>query len=240
MVRRTSILLALTALTAPTLAACGGSDGSSSASASRVAVRAADDSCRLSRTGLASGATTFAVSNKGSKVTEVYVYGKQGDEFSKVVSEVENIGPGTSRDMKVDLAPGTYQVACKPGQTGDGIRTTITVAGGSGGDEAGDTAGESESPYDREIALATDGTAVTGLRGGATTGEKIEFKLTNNAGSERTLELKDPSGKVAGEAEDIEPGETGEVVVDLDSAGTWTVVVEGDGVSDVTAKLTVS
>ncbi len=46
---------------------------------------------------------TFEVTNKGSKVTEVYVYGEQGGEFTKVISEVENIGPGTSRDMSVDL-----------------------------------------------------------------------------------------------------------------------------------------
>ena len=39
---------------------------------------------------------------------------------------------------------------------------------------------------------------------------------------------------------DIAPGETGEVVVHLDEAGTWQVIVEGDGVDDVTAPLRVS
>ena len=48
-----------------------------------------------------------------------------------VVAEVENIGPGTSRDMTADLAPGTYEIACKPGQTGDGIRAQLTVTGGA-------------------------------------------------------------------------------------------------------------
>ena len=39
--------------------------------------------------------------------------------------------------MDVDLAAGTYEVACKPGQTGDGIRQKITVTGASGGGDVG-------------------------------------------------------------------------------------------------------
>ena len=243
--RRTLSLLALTALAAaPVAAGCGGSSEGSAASGSEVSVRASDTACEVARTTLDAGSTTFAVRNSGSKVTEVYVYGAKDGAFTKVVSEVENIGPGTSRDMTVTLAGGTYEVACKPGQTGDGIRTKITVTGsGSGAGasaSASGEAGESEGGYDREISLATDGTAITGLTGGAEKGEKIEFKLANNAGAERTLELKAPSGTVAGEVEDIEPGETGELVVTLDQAGTWQVVVEGEGVADVTAPLTVS
>ena len=30
------------------------------------------------------------------------------------------------------LQPGSYQLACKPGMTGDGIRTAFTVTGGTG------------------------------------------------------------------------------------------------------------
>lgn len=78
-------------------------------------------------TDLPAGPTTFEVTNTGSSVTEVYVYGEENGEYTKVISEVENIGPGTSRDMAVDLASGTYEIACKPGQTGDGIRTEFTV-----------------------------------------------------------------------------------------------------------------
>ncbi|MFL6140032.1 MAG: hypothetical protein ACJ74O_19825 [Frankiaceae bacterium] len=242
MIRRSSTLLALVAVPAlPLLAACGGSGGSggsSSAGGTEVTVQAGDDSCRLSRTALDAGATTFAVTNKGSKVTEVYVYGRQGDAFTKVIGEVENIGPGTSRDMPVTLGGGTYEVACKPGMTGDGIRTRITVAGSAG--SAGAAATTSEAAHDREIELATDGATITGLSGGARKGERVALKLTNNASGERTLEVKDPSGKIAGAKEDIEPGDSGELVVELDRAGAWTVVVEGNGVGDVTAGLTVS
>lgn len=102
-------------------AACGSGTTSSSEA---IAVTSTDDRCDVATTNLTPGSATFAVANEGSQVTEVYVYG----EDDRIVAEVENIGPGTSRDLAVDLEAGTYEVACKPGQTGDGIRTQITVA----------------------------------------------------------------------------------------------------------------
>ncbi len=234
---RPSTWVTLTSLAAsPLLVACGESVTSSSASATpAVTVAAGDDACEVSSTELQAGQTTFAVTNEGSEVTEVYVYGEDAGEFTRVISEVENIGPGTSRDMSVDLPAGRYEVACKPGQTGDGIRTPVTVSGESGRDGE-----EAEPAYDREVELGTDGQQVTGVPQDATAGEAIEFKFTNESDGTRTLELKDPHGTVAGEVEDIAPGETGELVVDLDEAGTWQVVVEGDGVDDVIAELPVS
>ena len=59
--------------------------------------------CEVSETELEAGDMTFAVTNNGDKVTEVYVYAEDDGAYTKVVSEVENIGPGTSRDMDVDL-----------------------------------------------------------------------------------------------------------------------------------------
>jgi iron uptake system component EfeO len=121
---RTTALIVTALLAVPALAACGG--GSSGPS---VKVTAGDSSCAVAKTSLAPGKTTFAVHNSGSKVTEIYVYAKSGSEFSKTVEEAEDIGPGTSRELTVDLAAGTYEVACKPGMTGNGIRTRITVGG---------------------------------------------------------------------------------------------------------------
>jgi uncharacterized cupredoxin-like copper-binding protein len=218
------------------LTACGQEPDGAAASDTAVTVAASDDRCELDRTDLAAGDVTFAVTNKGSSVTEVYVYGEDDGEFTRVVSEVENIGPGTSQDLRATLPAGTYEVACKPGQTGDGIRTTVTVTG-KGAGAAGSA--EAEKRYDREIGLATDGTAITGLSGGAEQGESIEFKLTNNAAQERVLELKDPSGAVAGEVE-VQAGVTGEIVVELDAPGTWQVIVEGDGADDLVRELPVS
>jgi iron uptake system component EfeO len=218
----------------PFVVSCGGGDVETDArTTTTVAVAAGEDSCDVERTDLEAGAVTFAVTNEGSSTTEVYVYGEDDGEFTRVVAEVENIGPGISRDLEADLAAGSYEIACKPGQTGDGIRTPITVTGGG-------SAGESEEAgYDREIELSTDGATITGLDGGATTGERIEFTLTNEADGVRILELKDPEGSVAGEVE-VEPGATGEVVVDLDAAGTWQAIVEGEGLEDLVAGLAVS
>jgi iron uptake system component EfeO len=107
-------------------AACSGGGGS----APSYDVKAGDSSCQVSRTDLPAGKATFKVTNAGSQVTEVYVYAREGGEFTKVVGEKENIGPGTSQSFTVDLSAGTYEVACKPGMKGDGIRTKVTVAGG--------------------------------------------------------------------------------------------------------------
>ncbi|HSF27128.1 MAG TPA: cupredoxin domain-containing protein [Actinomycetes bacterium] len=219
--------LVTAALVLPVLAGCS-SDSATDASGtagSEVAVTATDTSCTLSRSELAAGSTTFEVTNSGSKVTEVYVYGEKDGAFTKVISEVENIGPGTSRDMTVDLGGGTYEIACKPGQTGDGIRATVTVAGDQAAGAS--TGSNSEAAYDRELELGTDGTSITGLDGeSATVGEKIEFKLDNDADGARTLEIKRPDGSVAGEVE-IAAGADGELVVELASPGQWQVIVEG-------------
>jgi iron uptake system component EfeO len=88
-----------------------------------VAIKATDTTCELATAELPAGAHTFAISNKGSKVTEVYVYAP-GDS---IVAEKENIGPGTSYRLTVDLKAGSYEIACKPGMKGAGIRTQLTV-----------------------------------------------------------------------------------------------------------------
>ncbi len=107
------------------LAGCGGSGGSPEAKAGAVGVTASDTACETTHASVDPGNRTFSVKNDGSQVTEVYVYGT-GD---RVMGEVENVGPGTSRDLVVELPPGSYEVACKPGMTGDGIRRALTVSG---------------------------------------------------------------------------------------------------------------
>ena len=107
------------------LAAVAGAACSGSSDARVVDVVATDDACTPATTALQAGKTTFRIQNEGDQVTELYVYAK-GD---RVVTERENIGPGTSADLTVDLAAGTYELACKPGQKGAGIRQAITVKG---------------------------------------------------------------------------------------------------------------
>jgi iron uptake system component EfeO len=228
------LLLAAPLLLAAGLTACGGDSSPAGSGTEVVAVTAKDDACTLSQTELPAGSTTFAVTNDGSKVTEVYVYAKSGDAFTKVLSEVENIGPGTSRDLDVDLSAGSYEVACKPGQKGDGIRQKITVTGAS----AGSDASGSSASYHRELELSVDDSGLTGLDPAtAHQGERIEFKLENETDGTRTFELKDPAGKVATEF-DVPAGRQGEAVVELAGTGAWTVIIEG-GAGDIEQTLTV-
>ena len=89
-----------------------------------ITVQAADDACKLSRTSAPAGSIGFEITNGGDKITEFYLYSPD----KKVVSEVEGIGPGTSRTMTVKVTkPGSYTTACKPGMVGDGIRGKFTV-----------------------------------------------------------------------------------------------------------------
>jgi iron uptake system component EfeO len=114
------------------LAACttaGGTSGAASSSAAAggpIAVQATDTQCVVATTTAPAGTITFQIQNTGSKVTEFYVYGA-GD---RIVGEVENIAPGLSRELKVEITePGTFTTACKPGMVGDGIRAPFTVTG---------------------------------------------------------------------------------------------------------------
>ena len=45
------------------------------------------------------------------------------------MGEVENIAPGLTRELLVELPAGTYETACKPGMIGNGIRGALTVTG---------------------------------------------------------------------------------------------------------------
>jgi iron uptake system component EfeO len=126
---RTPRILALVAVgtLGGTLAACGGDGAATTAAAvgGPVTVKANDTTCEISRNSLDAGTHVFSITNSGAKVTEFYVYAP-GD---RVLGEVENIAPGLSRDLHVELPAGTYETACKPGMIGSGIRTALTVAG---------------------------------------------------------------------------------------------------------------
>jgi iron uptake system component EfeO len=102
-----------------------GSPAPSGAAGEPVAVSAGDKACEVAASSLPAGRHTFEITSSTSQVTEVYVYA-EGD---RIMGEVENIGPSTKRNLIVDLPAGTYQVTCKPGMVGNGIRTTLTVTG---------------------------------------------------------------------------------------------------------------
>ncbi len=121
-----------------TLAAC-----EAKSTGEAIAVTSTDDKCELASTQAQTGEVNFAITNNGSKVTEFYVFGKN----NRVLGEVENIGPGIKGNLTVDITePGTYEVACKPGMVGTGIRQTLTVTG--------EAKAKSQAPADVEQAKA--------------------------------------------------------------------------------------
>ncbi len=126
----------LTALALTVVTACtdntGGDTGSTGESDGTLSVTSTDDACEVSAQEAPSGNVVFQVTNEGSQVTEFYLYGEDG---LRIVGEVENIGPGLTRDLVMNVPPGDYETACKPGMTGDGIRAAFTVTD-SGEDDA--------------------------------------------------------------------------------------------------------
>src|SRR5918999_1029494 len=125
---RTSRVAVLSAAAAA-LAACTSTappTGDAAGSGGPIAVTAGDDSCEVAAAEAPAGNITFSIRNTGTKITEFYLYGT-GDG---IMGEVENIGPGLTRDLIVEVPDGgSYTTACKPGMVGDGIRAPFTVTG---------------------------------------------------------------------------------------------------------------
>ncbi|MFD7452750.1 iron uptake system protein EfeO [Kitasatospora sp. NPDC059827] len=142
--RRRSTAAALLSLAVATaaLAGCASKKDDKAGGSDAVKVNATDTACEVSKTSFPAGHVVIDISNKGSKTTEVYVYAA-GD---KIVTERENIGPGTKASINAEIKAGSYEVACKPGMVGDGIRQKITVTGDSG----------SAAPADPRLAAAVD------------------------------------------------------------------------------------
>lgn len=94
-----------------------------------LTVDSSTDACQLSTAEAPSGTLRFSVKNSGDQVTEFYLL---ADDGLRIVGEVENIGPGISRDLVVQVKPGDYFTVCKPGMIGGGIGQaafTVTDSG---------------------------------------------------------------------------------------------------------------
>jgi iron uptake system component EfeO len=141
--RRSLAAWSTCALLALPLAACtdnatGGTDTPAGDSRA-LTVAATDQSCGVSAATAPSGNLSFRVQNQGSKVTEFYLLAQDG---LRIVGEVENIGPGLSRDLVVTTPPGSYFTACKPGMVGDGIRAPFSVS--DSGEQLGTTGSDQQ------------------------------------------------------------------------------------------------
>ncbi|MGA4726125.1 iron uptake system protein EfeO [Micromonospora taraxaci] len=134
------------------LAACSDSDKVDPAAAGgAIVVKATDTACEVGTTDLGAGTATFKITNSGAKVTEFYVYA-DGD---RVMGEVENIAPGLSRELHVELPAGTYQTACKPGMSGKGIRGALKVSGSAQPLTADAALGDATANYQRYVKSQT-------------------------------------------------------------------------------------
>ena len=114
------------------LTAC--SSSAAGAGSTAIAVTGTDTACTPATTQVPAGTVAFRLENKGSRVNELYVLRADGS----IAGERENVGPGTSGELTVDLPAGSYVVRCNPGMTGDGIRTAITATGSSTATTAAD------------------------------------------------------------------------------------------------------
>ena len=133
--RRSVLTLFPLAAAAVTLAACTDNPKNSTSGASgsggpqEITVTITDDSCQFSSTSFPSGVITFTVTNNGTSPNELEIL---TEDKLQIISEQENIGPGTTAKMTTALKEGTYYGACKPNMVGQlkGV-TQLTVTAGA-------------------------------------------------------------------------------------------------------------
>ncbi|MFE3496958.1 iron uptake system protein EfeO [Streptomyces sp. NPDC059175] len=123
---RLSVVTAAAAVTALTALTGCADKGDAKGGDGAITVTAKDDACEVSKKEFPAGHVTFDIENKGSKVTEVYLLFPD----ARIVTERENIGPGTKASITAEVKAGDYEVACKPGMKGDGIRQQVKATGG--------------------------------------------------------------------------------------------------------------
>jgi len=156
---RTAVPVALSLAAALALTGCADKPTATAGSTAAgggggpITVNATDTACELSATTAKAGTVTFQVTNSGSKVNEFYLYA-EGD---RIVSEVENITPGLSRELKVEITePGTFTTSCKPGMVGDGIRGAFTVTGTAAKGSADSKVAKAITDYKAFVASEAD------------------------------------------------------------------------------------
>ncbi|MEU5768830.1 iron uptake system protein EfeO [Streptomyces asoensis] len=209
---RLSVVTAVTAVTALT-AVTGCTSKSDAKDGDRViGVTATDSTCVTSKKEISAGHLELAIENKGSKVTEVYILFPD----DRIVSERENIGPGTKQRVTAEVKAGDYRIACKPGMKGTGIRQDLKVTGGSVAkrDPRLDKAVAAYREYAQEQADATlplVATFVKAIQAGNVEAAKAAY-APSRIGWERTEPVAESFGdidpKVDVRADGLEAGQT--------------------------------
>src|SRR3954470_25042793 len=121
---RLTVTAAATAAALTALGACTAKSDAKDGEA--IQVTAADSKCDTSTKSVPAGQVTLKIENKGSRATEVEILFPD----DRIVSEKENIGPGTKYTLTAEVKAGSYEIACRPGMKGHGVRQKLTVTGG--------------------------------------------------------------------------------------------------------------
>jgi uncharacterized cupredoxin-like copper-binding protein len=107
-----------------------------------VEVSLRDDAVTLSPATADAGSVTFAATNDGSVTHEIEVFSGDVDPATlpvennvastdglELMDEIEDITPGASADLTIELDAGTYVVMCNlPGHFEEGMHAVLEVA----------------------------------------------------------------------------------------------------------------
>ena len=143
------------------LALTGCVPNASPSDSAAITVDSSADACAVSTNTASSGTLRFEVTNSGDQVTEFYLL---ADDGLRIVGEIENVGPGISRDLVVQAQPGDYFTVCKPGMVGDGIGNAAFAVTGDKVKLAGDEQEQVDAAATNYVAYIKDQVAqlVTG------------------------------------------------------------------------------
>ncbi|WP_411105847.1 iron uptake system protein EfeO [Streptomyces sp. cmx-4-9] len=207
-----SVVAALTAVTGCAEKSDAGGDGV-------VTVAASDTACEVSTTEFPSGKVQIDVENKGSKVTELYVLFPD----DRIVTERENIGPGTKASITAEIKAGDYEIVCKPGMKGDGLRQKVKATGGGSAEKRSPEADAAVAAYRQYVVAQAEETVpkaqafADAVKAGDVEGAKKAY-AASRIGWERTEPVAESFGdidpKVDVREDGLEPGQ--------DPAKDWT------------------
>lgn len=89
--------------------------GGTQAAGGPITVTITDDGCEVSTTETPAGPVEFTITNKGTVPNEFEVL---ASDKLRIVTEKENIGPGSTVELSTGLDQGDYFTACKPNMVG--------------------------------------------------------------------------------------------------------------------------
>ncbi len=94
-----------------------------------IEVKITDTSCEVSANEVPSGTVTFNITNSGTATNEFEIL---AEDQLQIISERENLTPGTTVELTVQLEPGSYYTASKTNMVGALVGATAFTVNDSG------------------------------------------------------------------------------------------------------------